>query len=197
MTQCLAGGAAALIGLGLVMPPIVGWREQGTISLWGYVVVVAGASLIAAGTGAAILGFFRPRGRSVPRSVLGAVIVNALFLGLLALEISHGLSRNDGAIAKSVFFFPPALALLVGLLSGHCWAWCLARWGSLLFALLYFAVSIAVCILRPTDQHGPVWIWIAAVSVVLGTLLLAGGFYALGRPSARRHFGSLPATPCG
>jgi hypothetical protein len=59
---------------------------------------------------------------------------------------------------------------------------------SVLFALWFFSVSVVVCVIRPTDDHGPVWIWIASVGVVLGTLLLAGGFYALGRPSARAYF---------
>jgi hypothetical protein len=124
--------------------------------------------------------------------VLGAALVNALFLGLLALEVSDGVSRR-GAIALSLFFFPPALVLFWGLVAGRRWAWRVVRWGSLLFALLYLGVSAVVCVTRPTDPHGPLWVWIAAVGVALGGLLLVGGFYALGRPTARRHFGMAPA----
>jgi len=192
MTRCFVGVAAALIGLGLAIPAIVAWREQGAMPLLGYLVLVPGCLLAACGIAAAILALLRHHSATLPTSVVGAVTINALFLGLLALEISHGLSRQGGVIARSAFVFPLALALFWGLVCGQQWTWHLARWGSLLFALFYFSVSATVCVLRPTDHHGPVWMWIAAVGVVLGSLLLFGGFFALGRPSARNHFGLLP-----
>ena len=128
--------------------------------------------------------------------MLGALVVNALFLGLFALEISTGLARQGGVVAKSLFFFPPGLLLFWGLLTRRRLAWRLARWGSLVFALLFFGVAGAVCVYRPTDPRGPVWIWIACVSVVLGSIVFAGGF---GRSGGRRRDGisrgaAAPAT---
>jgi hypothetical protein len=194
LTHWLTGGATALIGLGLVIPALTGWQEQGAMSWLGWTMLVPGGLLLAWGCGAVVRGVRRPPARSIPASVLGAIVVNALFLGLFALEISTGVAREGGVVARSLFLFPPALVLFWGLLTGRRWAWRVARWGSLGFALLYFGVSILVCVLRPSDQHGPVWVWIASVGVVLGMLLLVGGFHALGRPSARRHFGVMPAA---
>jgi hypothetical protein len=153
VTRCLAGVAAALIGLGLIIPAIVAWREQGAMPFLGYTVLVSGGLLVACGIAAAMLALLSQHSAPLPPSVLGAVTINALFLGLLALEISHGLSRQGGVIAKSAYVFPPALAVFWGLVSGHRWTWHLARWGSLLFALVYFSTSAAVCIFRPTDTR--------------------------------------------
>jgi hypothetical protein len=60
--------------------------------------------------------------------------------------------------------------------------------------MLYFSISAVVCVLRAMDAHGPVWMWIASVGVALGSLLLIGGFYALGRPGARIYFGAVPVS---
>jgi hypothetical protein len=185
----LIGGASVLIGSGLILPAVVAWREQGAMPLLAYTPLLIGLLFVVCGSGAVIASFYH-RSAVVPASVLGAVAVNALFLGLLSLEISHGISRQGGVVAKSAYVFPFALALFVGLVCGQRWTWHLARWGSLGFALFYFGVSVAVCILRPTDRHGPVWIWIALVGLALGSILLLGGFYALSRPSARLHFGA-------
>jgi hypothetical protein len=188
LAQRLVGGATALIGLGLLVPAIVAWREQGDMPLLGVAVLVPGALLMACGAGAAALGGLRTRGRPIPASVLAALIVNAVFLALFALEISTGLARQGGVVAKSLFFFPPGVLLFWGLLGGRRWAWHLGRWSSLAFALLFLGVACAVCAFRPTDAHGPVWVWIACVSAVLGSVLFVGGFCALGRSSARRYF---------
>lgn len=188
----LLGAASALTGLGLCVPAITGWYEQGTLSVTGGAVLLCGVLLFASGSAAFVLGLARGRSSTVPASVRGAVLINALFLGLLALEISGGIAREAGVIALSLFFYPPALALFWGLLAGRRWAWHIARWGSLLCALFYLGLSGVACVLRPTDAHGRVWIWIASVGIVLGSLLLLGGFYALGRHSARLHFGAAP-----
>lgn len=189
MVQWLVGLASVLVGLGLALPAIAGWQKQGMMSSPGYALLVPAGLLLACGSGAIILGLRRPRRRSVPASVLGAALVNALFLALFALEISDTVVRRDGGVAKSLFFFPPALVLFWGLVTGRRWAWHGVRWGSLGFALLYFGVSAVACVLQPADRQGPVWVWIASVGVVLGSLLFVGGFYALGRPSARQYFG--------
>jgi len=65
----------------------------------------------------------------------------------------------------------------------------------LLFATLYFSISAVACVLRPMDAHGPVWMWIASMGVALGSLLLVGGFYALGRPGARIYFDAVYVEP--
>ncbi len=197
MVPQLVGLASVLVGLGLALPAIVGWQEQGAMSPPSYAMLVPAVFLLACGSGITFLGLRRPRRCSVPASVLGAVLVNALFLALFALEISDTVARRGGIVAKSWFFFPPALILFWGLVAGRRWAWHLVRWGSLGFALLYFGVSIVACVLQPMDQQGPLWIWIASVGVVLGSLLLIGGFYALGLPSARRHFGVVSIATAG
>lgn len=191
MVARFVGVASILVGLGLAVPAIVGWQEQGAMSAARGAVLVAGGLLIAGGGG---LFFVRGRPRSLPASVRGAVLLNSLFLALLALEASDSICRRGGGVALSLFVFPLALLLFWGMLAGHRWAWRGVRWGSLVFALLYFGVSVFACVLQPADQRGPKWIWIASVGIILGSLLLVGGFYALGRPSARRYFGAAAAA---
>lgn len=126
-------------------------------------------------------------GRPMPKSVLVAASIVILFLGLLALEISDGLVRHGGRVARSLYVFPPVVALLWGILTHRRWAWLACRVAALLFGLVFTGVGVAACVVRPTDQYGAVWIWIATVSFVLGSCLFAG-FFALGRPSAKAHY---------
>src|SRR5262249_39135346 len=128
------------------------------------------------------------RGRSIPASVMIALAVNGFFLALLALEVSDSLVRRGGAMALSLFFFPPALVLFWGLLTSRRWAWVTARGVALVFTLVYLGVTMMVCIAQPRDGHGRVWVWIATVGLALASIL-AGSFFALGRPSARRFYG--------
>jgi hypothetical protein len=189
MLQWPVGAAIALVGLGLALPAVTSWQEQGAMSSLAYAMLVPVGILLACGIAGVALGLGRSRRMPLPASVLGAVLINALFLGFFALETSSGLAREGGTIARSLFFFPPALLLFWGLVAGRRWAWHAARWSGLLFALAYLGISAVVCLLQPADQDGPVWIWIAAVGVVLGSF---GGFHALARPSARRYFSAMP-----
>lgn len=126
-------------------------------------------------------------GRAPPKSVLVAALIVILFLALLALEVSDGLNRHGGRIARSLYAFPPVLALLWGILTHRRWAWLGCRAAATLCGLLFAGVGVAACVARPRDQYGAVWIWIACVSFALASLLFAG-FVALGRPSARGHY---------
>ncbi len=188
MAHWLVGLAGAMLGLGMATPAIVAWREQGEMPSSGVVMLAAAALLAASGAAAAWQGRRRLRDRGIPASVAAPLVVNALFLGLLGLEVCHGFAREGDVVARSLFFLPPALLLFWGMLTGRAWARHLARWGSFALALLFLGVGCVACVLRPSDQHGPVWVWIACVSVVLGSLLLVGGFHALGRASAKRYF---------
>ena len=188
MSPRLIGSATALIGIALAVPAVVAWREQGMWSAWSAAMLALGALLMVGGLIAVARGQQNADGRAMPASVTGALVLNAVFLALFALEISTGLTRERGVLAKSLFFFPPALAIFLGLCAARRWAWQLARALSLLGSMFFFAVAVMVCIYQPIDDRGPVWIWIALVSVSLGSLLFAGGFHALGRPSAARYF---------
>jgi hypothetical protein len=125
---------------------------------------------------------------SLPAAAVAGIAVAILFLGLFALEISHGLFRQDGKLAKSLLAFPPVLLLLCGLLARRRWALFGARALALLGAGWFVFIAGYAAILRPHDRHGAVWIWILCVSLVLGAVLLTG-FVGLGRPSTRRHYG--------
>jgi len=131
--------------------------------------------------------------RPMPASVIAAVSVNILFLGLLALEVSDSFVLRGGAVARSAYFLPPAALLCWGLLTRRRWAWRAARGAALAFALVNGGVAAFAGVARPHDAHGPVWVWLAAVGVVLAGLLVAG-FLALGQTPARRFYG-LDAPP--
>jgi hypothetical protein len=130
-------------------------------------------------------------------SVLAAVGVAILFLALFALEISDGIMLHDGELAKSMWFFPPVLALFWGMLTRRRWALFAAWWLAFLATLWFAFIGVFACVAQPVDAQGRVWIWIACVSAVLGTLV-GIGFVGLGRPSARRHYGlTCPRCPGG
>lgn len=136
-----------------------------------------------------------PIARPLPKSVLVVASIAILFLALLALEISDGLARHGGRIARSLYVFPPVAALLWGILTHRRWAWLACRGAAALCGLLFASVGVFACVARPTDQYGAVWVWIACVSFVLGSILVAG-FVALGRPSSRAHY-RLECPACG
>ena len=94
--------------------------------------------------------------RPMPKSVLVAAAIAILFLALLALEISDGLTRHGGRIARSVYVFPPVVALLWGILTHRRWAWLACRGTAFLFGLVFTGVGVVACVARPTDQYGAV-----------------------------------------
>jgi hypothetical protein len=194
MTRLLiAGGSlAALVGLAVLVPAFVEWRQRGTLPGPGVAVVGLGAALILGGTAAVLAGRRGWRGRVMPAGVVAAVAVNTLFLALLALEISDGVVRRGAFHPVSSFSFSSALLLLAGLLSGRRWAWWTARGAAVLFTLWFLGLSVAVCFAEVRTEQGPVpWqarVWMVAVGLGLAGLL-GGGFLALGRPPVRRHFG--------
>lgn len=125
---------------------------------------------------------------TLPTSLLIGLGATIIFLALFALEISHGMIRENGTLAKSLFAFPPTLLLFWGMLTRQRWALLGARVAAFLGALWFFGWALAAAILRPVDQYGPVWVWIMGVSLVLGSILVAG-FLGLGRASTRQHYG--------
>jgi hypothetical protein len=128
------------------------------------------------------------KGHKLPASTLIGVSVAILFLALFALEISHGLFRENGKIARSLFAFPPLLAVFWGMLARRRWALLVARILAFLGALWFFMWTAIAIVVQYHDQYGPVWIWLTCVSLGLGGVLTAG-FLGLGRSSTRRHYG--------
>jgi hypothetical protein len=188
MTHRLVAATLTLLGFGFGLPAVAGWIESAEPSPAGIAMLVLGASLLAIGLTTFPLGSRLPT-RRIPGSLALALMTNALFLALFALEISHGLVREDGVIAKSLAFFPPALLIYAGMLKGRRWSWHAGRWSSLLFAILYLGVAATAAIVQPVDaEGGPIWLFLVLVSATLGGALWYGGFHALGRPSARLYF---------
>ncbi len=190
----LPGGLlGALVGVALLVPVFVAWRATGGLSPLGTGVFLLGGLLVPGGVAAAMLGVRAPHSLSAPVSVKAALCGNGLFLALFALEISDGLVRRGGAIHPlSTLAFGPALLLFCGQVAGRGWAWMAARVVALLFVLWFLAGSALVCVAQPHDEQGPVSVWVRAWMVGVGLALagvLAAGFVALGRPSARRYFG--------
>jgi hypothetical protein len=169
----------------LLVPASVGWWEAGEVPILGAAILVL---LMGSGIGAVALRVRHARGWPVPASVLGALVVSALFLAVFAVEISAGLAGEVGLVARSLFYFFPGLLLFGGLLTGRQWACHVARWGSVVCALFFAGVATLASVQQPMDPAGPIWIWVACGSYALGSLLVVGGFYALGRPSARHYF---------
>lgn len=126
-----------------------------------------------------------PTHANPPRSVTAAAIIVVLFMCFFVLEITDSIV-NHRAVARSVFFFPPTAVLLWGVLTRRRWAWHVARGATFAGVLVYGSVALFACFaanLDPANRRG-----IFLVSCFLA-LLVALAFTALGRPSARRHFG--------
>lgn len=124
---------------------------------------------------------------SIPAALLVGLAAAILFMALFALEISDGLIRKNGTIAKSLFVFPLVLALFWGMLTHRRWALWFARLMAILGSLWFYGWGIAAAVIRPTDSYGPVWIWILTVSAILGSVTLAA-YFALGRSAVKRHY---------
>ncbi len=134
------------------------------------------------------------RSSQLPGPLIVAILVGILFLALFALEISHGLIREHGKLAKSLFAFPPVLALVWGLMTGKRWARVAARWAAGLGAAWFYFIAGLALVERPRDQFGPVWIWLLCVSLLLGSLLVLA-CWALGTASARQARAGLRNSP--
>jgi hypothetical protein len=192
----LAGGLlAVLVGVAVIVPAVTAWLESSALDELAMGVVAVGSVLIVGGLAAVVLGVRRWRGLTMPSAVRMAVTANIFFLALFALEISDGLVRRGGAIHTiSAAMFAPMLGLLYGLLSARRWAWWISRGVSALFCLWFLGFSALIPFADLRGEHGPVpWegrIYMIGVSLVLAAIL-AGGFIALGRPTARSYFGSL------
>lgn len=193
----LVGGlSAGLIGVAFTVPAVHFWLENSSLTALGIGVVALGSILILGGLGAVVAGIRRWRGLTMPSGVRMAVMANTLFLAFFALEISDGLVRRGGAIHPvSSALFAPTLVLLCGLLSGRRWAWWIARGASALFTLWFLGFIAVIPFVDLHSEQGPVPWWgrlyMIGVSLVLGGIL-AGGFVALGQPTTRSYFGSVP-----
>lgn len=124
----------------------------------------------------------------LPGGVVVAAFIGILFLALFTLEIRDEVVNKGSPFARSLYFFPLVVGLLWGLLTHRRWALLAARGLALLASLWFGFIAAYACIDRPVDARGRVWIWLAVVSLVLGSLV-ATAFFGLGRPSCRRHYG--------
>jgi hypothetical protein len=128
--------------------------------------------------------------------VRAAVAANVFFLAFFALELSDRLVRQNGRIFYwTTFLFPPALLLFCGLLAARRWAWWIAR-GAFAFVALWFLGFVAVIpFANLSTEAGPVpWygrLYMMGVSLAFAGIL-AGAFWALGRPETRTYFGLVP-----
>jgi hypothetical protein len=195
MTRLLiAGGAStAMVGVGLIFPAVVAWREQGATSNLGVVIVSLAGVLAVCGLAAILLGFRRWSGVTMPAPVRAVVTGNILFVAFCALETSDRLLRQEGRIFYwTTVLFVPALLLLCGVILARRWAWWAARGLTAMFVLwlVGFMVLIPFADLRGND--GPVpWqgrIYMASVTLVFASIS-AYVFHALGRAAARDYFG--------
>jgi hypothetical protein len=188
-----SGVLAALMGVGVVLPVVAARLETGAFSGAGIGVGLVGCGLIAGGVTALGAGALRRRGPSMPGGVRAAVAANVLFLGFFALEFSDRLVRQGGRVVYwNAFLFPPALLLYYGLLSARRWAWWTSR-GLAAVAGLWFLGFVAVIPFADLrGEGGPVpWygrVYMACVSLVFAGIV-AGAYWSLGRPEARRYFG--------
>ncbi|MFO0898304.1 MAG: hypothetical protein U0836_12850 [Pirellulales bacterium] len=132
---------------------------------------------------------------ALPAGLLVGVLVAILFLSLFALEISHGYFRENGQVAKSLFFFPPTVLLIWGMLKRRRWALLAARCAALLGSGWFYLWAVIAVVGQYQDEHGPVWIWLMGVSAILGSVLLAA-FFGLGRATVAKHYG-LVCPLCG
>ncbi len=131
----------------------------------------------------------------LPAGLLVGVLTAILFLSLFTLEISHGYFRENGQVAKSLFFFPPTALLIWGMLARRRWALLAARCAALLGSAWFYLWAVIAVVGQYQDEHGPVWIWLMCVSAILGSVLLAA-FFGLGRATVAKHYG-LVCPRCG
>jgi hypothetical protein len=177
-----------------MIPPVVVSRlEHGGLNGLGIGVISVGCGLIAGGMAAAVAGFRRARGITMPSGVRAAVTANVLFLAFFALELSDRLVRRDGRIGYwSTFLLLPAFALFCGLLAARAWAWWVSR-GAAGLAALWFLGFVAMIPFAKLQTDGvPVpWygrVYMACISLMFAGILV-GASRSLGRPETRSYFG--------
>jgi hypothetical protein len=190
----LVGGASTImVGVGLTLPAITRWLEQGTLSTAGVVIVSLACVLVLFGLGAILLGFRQWTGLSTPSPVRAVVMGSTLFLAFCALETSDGLLRQGGR----VFYWTsvlavPALLLHCGLILARGWAWWTARGMAALFVLWFVGFTVLIPFVDLRGSSGPVpWsgrVYMIGVSLVFASIS-AYVFHALGRSEARDYFG--------
>lgn len=190
MVRWLVCGATVLVGIALALPAVVASQEHSEWSTASQGMLALGVAMVILGAPLAMRMSRRLSRQNVPVSVLLPTAISAVWIALLVLEISSGLTRERDVMARSWYFLPLAIVLFWGLLSGRWWAWHAARWVSAFFGLLFVGAGAATLVWRfqPTvDSQDASQILLN--SFILSTLLLAGGFFPLGRSAARAHFG--------
>lgn len=196
----VSGILCAALGVGGMVPAIVGWLGGGAMPRQGYTTLAIGLTLFLGG--ACILwGALRrllSAGVLIPAPVRAVMAANVLFLTFCALETSDGLIFRGGRIVYwTSFLFVPALLVLYGQVLGQRWAWWVARALAAISALWFigFIAVIPFADLRSGGAPVPWWgrLYMAGVTLVFASIS-AFAFHSLGHADARRYFGSARET---
>jgi hypothetical protein len=190
----LAGGfSAALMGVGLAVPPMVADAEMRPPTGLALGLLLAAGVLAAGGVAGIIAGLWRRGGLSMPSAVRVAVLANVFLLGFCALELSDRLVRQEGRVLYwTTFLFPLALVTFYGLLSARRWAWWVCRILTAVATLWFVAWVPLIPFADVRGEDGPVP-WYGRLFMIGMCLAFAGvsagAFWSLGRPEARTYFG--------
>ncbi len=192
----LAGGwSAALMGVGLAIPVVVGHAEMRSPTGFALGLLLAAGVLGGGGSAAVVAALWQRRDPSMPSGVRAVVLANIFLLGFCALELSDRLIRQEGRVLYwTTLLFPVALVTFYGLVSARRWAWWMSRGVTALAALWFLAWVPLIPFEDVRGEDGPVpWygrLYMACMCMAFAGVS-AGAFWSLGRPAARRYFGLL------
>jgi hypothetical protein len=184
----------AALGVGVMIPAIVGSLGGGALPRLGYATLVTGLALIlgAACMIAVTFGSLQSAHMSIPPPVRAVMAANVLFLAFCALEASDGLLYRGGRIVYwTSFLFLPALLVLCGQVLAQRWAWWVARTLTAISTVWFVGFVIVLPFANLRTDDGPVpWygrLYMAAVSLIFAGIATYA-FHSLGKTDARQYF---------